>query len=70
MRKRTQLNIEIDEELLKALKLMALSKNSKLNTLVKEILSEKIQSNIPLKTSRNILDELDEMNTRISKLEN
>tara|TARA_B100001093_G_scaffold405454_1_gene393708 strand:- start:1033 stop:1182 length:150 start_codon:yes stop_codon:yes gene_type:complete len=49
---------------------MALSKNSKLNTLVKEILSEKIQSNIPLKTSRNVLDELDEMNTRISKLEN
>ena len=70
MKKRTQLNIEIDEELLKDLKLMALSKNSKLNTLVKEILSEKIQSNIPLKTSRNVLDELDEMNTRISKLEN
>ena len=69
MRKRTQLNIEIDEELLKALKLMALSKNSKLNTLVKEILSEKIQSNIPQETSRNVLDELDEMKSRISKLE-
>ena len=69
MRKRTQLNIEIDEELLKALKLMALSKNSKLNTLVKEILSEKIQSNIPQETSRNILDELDEMKSRISELE-
>ena len=70
MRKRTQLNIEIDEDLLKALKIMALSKNSKLNTLVKEILSEKIQSNIPQETSRNVLDELDEMKSRISKLEN
>ena len=69
MKKRTQLNIEIDEELLKALKLMALSKNSKLNTLVKEILSEKIQSNIPQETRRNVLDELDEMKSRISKLE-
>ena len=69
MRKRTQLNIEIDEELLKALKLMALSKNSKLNTLVKEILSEKIHSNIPQETRRNVLDELDEMKSRISKLE-
>ena len=70
MKKRTQLNIEIDEELLKDLKLMALSKNSKLNTLVKEILSEKIQSNIPQETRRNVLDELDEMKSRISKLEN
>ena len=69
MKRRTQLNIEIDEELLKDLKLMALSKNSKLNTLVKEILSEKIQSNIPQETSRNVLDELDEMKSRISKLE-
>jgi hypothetical protein len=69
MKKRTQLNIEIDEELLKDLKLMALSKNSKLNTLVKEILSEKIQSNIPQETRRNVLDELDEMKSRISKLE-
>ena len=69
MKKRTQLNIEIDEELLKNLKLMALSKNSKLNSLVKEILSEKIQSNIPQETSRNVLDELDEMKSRISKLE-
>ena len=69
IKKRTQLNIEIDEVLLKALKMMALSKNSKLNTLVKEILSEKIQSNISQDTSRNVLDELDEMKSRISKLE-
>lgn len=69
MKKRTQLNIEIEEDLLKNLKFMALSKNIKLNALVKEILSEKIQSNIPQKTSRNVLDELDEMKSRISKLE-
>ena len=48
MKKRTQLNIEIDEELLKSLKLIALSKNIKLNALVKEILSEKIKSDISL----------------------
>ena len=47
MRKRTQLNIEIDEDLLKNLKFMALSQNIKLNALVKEILSEKIKSSIP-----------------------
>ena len=69
MKKRTQLNIEIEEDLLKNLKFMALSKNIKLNALVKEILSEKIQSNIQQKTSRNVLDELDEMKSRISKLE-
>ena len=69
MRKRTQLNIEINDDLLKALKLLALSKNIKLNALVKEILSEKIKSNIPQDTNRNVLDELDEMKSRISKLE-
>ena len=46
MKKRTQLNIEIEEDLLKNLKFMALSKNIKLNALVKEILSEKIKSDI------------------------
>ena len=69
MKKRTQLNIEIDEDLLKNLKFIALSKNIKLNALVKEILSEKIKSNIPQDTNRNVLDELDEMKQRISKLE-
>ena len=69
MKKRTQLNIEIEEDLLKNLKFMALSKNIKLNALVKEILSEKIKSNIPQDTNRNVLDELDEMKSRISKLE-
>ena len=69
MKKRTQLNIEIEEDLLKNLKFMALSKNIKLNALVKEILSEKIKSNIPQDTNRNVLDELDKMKSRISKLE-
>tara|TARA_B100001063_G_C16469587_1_gene407227 strand:- start:337 stop:549 length:213 start_codon:yes stop_codon:yes gene_type:complete len=69
MRKRTQLNIEIEEDLLKNLKFMALSRNIKLNALVKEILSEKIKSNVLQETSRNVLDELDEMKSRISKLE-
>ena len=69
MKKRTQLNIEVEEDLLKNLKFMALSKNIKLNALVKEILSEKIKSNLPQDTNRNVLDELDEMKSRISKLE-
>ena len=69
IKKRTQLNIEVEEDLLKNLKFMALYKNIKLNTLVKEILSEKIKSNIPQDTNRNVLDELDEMKSRISKLE-
>jgi len=69
MKKRTQLNIEIEEDLLKNLKYMALSQNIKLNALVKQILSEKIKSNIPQDTNRNVLDELDEMKSRISKLE-
>ena len=40
--KRTQLNIEIGEDLLKSLKLFAIKRNVKLNALVKEILNEKI----------------------------
>tara|TARA_Y100000994_G_C15613803_1_gene410016 strand:- start:521 stop:1045 length:525 start_codon:yes stop_codon:yes gene_type:complete len=39
-KKRTQLNINIDEELLRALKFKALSRNINLNTLVKQILIE------------------------------
>jgi len=69
MRKRTQLNIEIDEDLLKNLKFMALSQNIKLNALVKEILSEKIKSKTSSKIDKCVSDELDEMKKRISKLE-
>ena len=69
MKKRTQLNIEVGEDLLKNLKFMALSKNIKLNALVKEILSEKIKSNIPGEIDKSVSDELDEIKKRISKLE-
>ena len=69
MKKRTQLNIEIEEDLLKNLKYMALSQNIKLNALVKQILSEKIKSNIPDEIDKSVLDELDEIKKRISKLE-
>ena len=69
MKKRTQLNIEIEEDLLKNLKYMALSLNIKLNALVKQILSEKIKSNIPSEINKSVSDELDEIKKRISKLE-
>ena len=69
MKKRTQLNIEIDEKLLKSLKFLALSQNIKLNALVKQILSEKMKSNIPSEFDKSFSDELDEIKQRISKLE-
>ena len=69
MRKRTQLNIEIDDDLLKSLKILAVSKNIKLNALVKEILSEKINLSVSTGLDKQILNELDEMKKRISKLE-
>ena len=69
MRKRTQLNIEIDDDLLKSLKLLAVSKNIKLNALVKEILSEKINLSVSTGLDKKILNELDEMKKRIAKLE-
>ena len=69
MKKRTQLNIEIEEDLLKNLKFMALSQNIKLNALVKEILSEKIKSNIPSEIDKSVSDELDKIKKRIYKLE-
>ena len=59
----------IEEDLLKNLKFMALSRNIKLNALVKEILSEKIKSNIPSEIDKSVSDELDEIKKRISKLE-
>ena len=68
-KKRTQLNIEIEGDLLKNLKYMALSQNIKLNALVKQILSEKIKSNIPSEIDKSVSDELDEIKKRISKLE-
>ena len=70
MKKRTQLNIEIEEDLLKNLKYLALSKNIKLNALVKEILSEKIKSDIPGEINESVSEELDQIKKRISRLEN
>ena len=70
MRKRTQLNIEINDDLLKALKLLALSKNIKLNALCKEILYEKIKSDIPGEINKSVSEELDQIKKRISQLEN
>ena len=60
-KKRTQLNINIDEELLKALKFKALSKNIKLNTLVKQILSENTKS-LTLDVSSNRFSDHDAIN--------
>ena len=70
MKKRKQLNIEIEEDLLKTLKFMALAKNIKLNALVKDILSEKVISNTTDENNKKISDELDEIKKRISQLEN
>ena len=69
MIKTTQLNIEINDDLLKALKLLAISKNIKLNVLVKEILSEEAGLVNQGQINKDVLDELDEMKKRISKLE-
>ena len=69
MIKTTQLNIEINDDLLKALKLLAISKNIKLNVLVKEILSEEVGLVNQGQINKDVLDELDEMKKRISKLE-
>ena len=69
MKKRTQLNIEIEEDLLKKLKYMALSQNIKLNALVKEILNEKINLNNSSEIDKSVSDELNEIKKRISKLE-
>ena len=60
-KKRTQLNINIDEELLKALKFKALSKNINLNTLVKQILSENTKS-LTLDDSSNRFSDNDAIN--------
>ena len=71
--KRTQLNIEIGEDLLKSLKLFAIKKNVKLNALVKEILNEKINYG----KNREISDaqinkyevELNQLAERVSNIE-
>ena len=71
--KRTQLNIEIEEDLLKSLKLFAIKKNVKLNALVKEILNEKINYGIKKELSDSQINkyevELNQLAERVSNIE-
>ena len=68
---RTQLNINIDPDLLKNLKKVALENNRKLVELINEVLSNYINDIKNDQTiNRSILDELDEVKNRISVLEN
>jgi len=71
--KRTQLNIEIEEDLLKSLKFMAIKKNVKLNALVKQILNEKINYGIKKELSDAQINkyevELNQLVERVSIIE-
>ena len=71
MSSRTQLNININPDLLKNLKKVALENNRRLVELINEILTDYIQeTKTHQKNNRNVLDELDEVKNRISILEN
>ena len=71
MQERTQLNININPDLLKNLKKIALENNRKLVELINEILTNYIQDIKNDQTKyRSILDELDDVKNRISVLEN
>ena len=71
--KRTQLNIEIGEDLLKSLKLYAIKKNVKLNALVKEILKEKINNGFKKEISDAQINKyevkLNQLSERVSNIE-
>jgi len=71
--KRTQLNIEIGEDLLKSLKYLAIKKNVKLNALVKEILNEKINYGFNKELSDAQINkyevELNQLAERVSNIE-
>ena len=71
MPERTQLNININPDLLKKLKKIALENNRKLVELINEVLTNYIQEIKNDQTKyRIILDELDDIKNRISDLEN
>ena len=71
MQERTQLNININPELLKRLKKVALENNRKLVELINEVLTNYVNEIKNDQTkNRSILDELDEVKNRISILEN
>ena len=70
MPERTQLNININPNLLKDLKKVALENNRKLVDLINEILINYLEDNKTNQTkNRSVLDELDELKKRISLLE-
>ena len=71
MSERKQLNININPDLLKNLKKIALENNRKLVELINEVLTNYIQEIKNDQTKyRSILDELDDVKNRISVLEN
>ncbi len=71
MPERTQLNININPDLLKKLKKIALENNRKLVELINEVLTNYIQEIKNDQTKyRSIFDELDDVKNRISVLEN
>ena len=71
MPERTQLNININPDLLKKLKKVALENNRKLVEVINEVLTNYVNEIKNDQTkNRSILDELDEVKNRISVLEN
>ena len=71
MPERTQLNININPDLLKNLKKIALENNRKLVELINEVLTNYIHDIRNDQTKyTSILDDLDEVKNRISVLEN
>ena len=71
MPERTQLNININPDLLKNLKKIALEDNRKLVELINEVLTNYIHDIKNDQTKyRSNLDELDQVKNRISVLEN
>ena len=70
MPERTQLNININPDLLKNLKKAALENNRKLVELINEVLTNYVNEIKSDQTkNKSILDELDEVKNRISVLE-
>ena len=69
MNKRNQLNIDIEYELLKSLKILAISKNIPLNALVRKIIAENVKTNAAEDTNIDIIEELKLMKVRLSNLE-
>jgi len=69
MKKRNQLNINIDYDLLKSLKILAISRNIPLNALVRQIISENVTQNISEDVNLNIMNELKLIKERLSNLE-